>query len=109
MIEHILVAFFIQAAFAHMSRSWTVGAVAGSMWGISREIAQAEYRWIERFGEGLRVNMPWWGGLDPSVWGYIDPWLDWVAPMAVVFGIAYSVRWFESANAKAGVGDGARP
>lgn len=33
-----------------------------------REHAQAEYRWIERFGHGVRANMPWWGGFDPKVW-----------------------------------------
>ena len=95
MIAHILLAFIIQAVFASLSRSWILGAGAASMWGISREITQAEYRWIERFGEGLRTNMPWWGGLDLRVWGYVDPWLDWAAPMLVVFAIAYSIRWLE--------------
>lgn len=33
-----------------------------------REITQAEYRWISKFGEGRRDNMPWWGGFDPQVW-----------------------------------------
>ena len=27
---------------------------------ILRELAQAEYRWIEQFGAGVRANMPWW-------------------------------------------------
>ncbi|END1044007.1 hypothetical protein ABLK03_004585, partial [Escherichia coli] len=26
------------------------------------------YRWIEMFGHGKRMNMPWWGGFDPRVW-----------------------------------------
>ncbi|WP_241362868.1 hypothetical protein [Escherichia coli] len=35
---------------------------------IAREHTQAEYRWIEMFGHGKRMNMPWWGGFDPRVW-----------------------------------------
>ena len=99
MIQHIAVAVLTQAAVAVPLRSWSAGAVAASAWAISREFTQAEYRWIEHFGSGRRANMPWWGGLDPSVWGYVDPWLDWVAPMAVVFAIAYSVRWLERPKA----------
>ncbi len=35
---------------------------------IGREHAQAEYRWIETFGEHKRANLPWWGALDKRVW-----------------------------------------
>ena len=35
---------------------------------IGREHAQAEYRWIQRYGNGLRANMPWWGGFDARIW-----------------------------------------
>lgn len=94
MVAHIFLAFIIQFAFAHVSRSWMAGAGAASIWVISREVTQAEYRWIERYGEGLRSNMPWWGGLDPGVWEKVDPWLDWIAPTLLVFATAYVVqRW----------------
>lgn len=33
-----------------------------------REIAQAEYRWIERYGFGLRANMKWYSAFEPKVW-----------------------------------------
>jgi hypothetical protein len=32
--------------------------------------------------------MPWWGGLDPKVWGYADPWLDWIVPLLTVVMVA---------------------
>ena len=84
MIAHAALALLIQAAVARLSRSWLAGALAAVAWAISREIAQAEYRWIEHYGAGVRANMPWWGGLDPSVWQSVDPWLDWMVPSAVV-------------------------
>lgn len=37
---------------------------------IGREHAQAEYRWIERYGGGIRKNMPWWATLDKRVWDF---------------------------------------
>ena len=69
-------------------KSWTVGAFAAAAWAIAREITQAEYRWIERFGSGRRANMPWWGGLDPKVWTETDPWLDWLVPCMAVTLVA---------------------
>ena len=84
MIEHILLGLTIQLIIRAILRSWSAGAAAAIAWAVSREIAQAEYRWIEHYGGHLRANMPWWGGLDPKVWGYADPWLDWIAPSFVV-------------------------
>jgi hypothetical protein len=91
-IIHLLLAGAIQAIVAWPTRSWFAGAAAASAWAISREITQAEYRWIEQFGGGLRANMPWWGGLDPSVWPKPDQWLDWIIPTAVTFALAFAVR-----------------
>lgn len=54
----------IQLLVALILRSWGSDAAAASAWVISREITQAEYRWIEQFGGGLRANLPWWGGFD---------------------------------------------
>jgi hypothetical protein len=88
MIGHILLAVLIQLAIGLGLRSWSGGAAAACAWAISREITQAEYRWIEQFGGGRRANMPWWGGLDLRVWQHLDPWLDWIAPTVVVLAIA---------------------
>lgn len=35
---------------------------------IARETAQAEYRWIQQYGEGKRENMPWWAVFDKRAW-----------------------------------------
>ncbi len=92
MIEHIAVAILMQIAVAAALRNWAAGAAVASAWAISREITQAEYRWIEQFGSGLRANMPWWGGFDPAVWQRADPWLDWIVPTLAVTGVALAMN-----------------
>jgi hypothetical protein len=88
MLAHILIAVVIQAAVALKWRSWGAGAATATAWSVSREITQAEYRWIEQFGGHIRANMPGWGGLDPRVWQHVDPWLDWIVPALVTITIA---------------------
>lgn len=92
MIVHILIALALQTLVALIWRSWGAGAATATAWSISREITQAEYRWIEQFGGHLRANMPTLGGLDPRVWTHLDPWLDWAIPSAVVILVAFVAR-----------------
>ncbi|EOK0633339.1 TPA: hypothetical protein ACH9JM_004450 [Escherichia coli] len=47
---------------------------------IAREHTQAEYRWIEMFGHGKRMNMPWWGGFDPRAWD-VASLMDFAVPV----------------------------
>ena len=91
MIEHIIPALLVQLAISLLLRSLPAGAASACIWSISREITQAEYRWIEQFGGGLRANMPWWGGLDYRVWMKLDPWLDWILPSLLAIAIAVVV------------------
>ena len=88
MIGHVLLALAIMGSIRWLSRNWIGGAAAASAWAIAREITQAEYRWIETYGDGRRANMPWWGGLDLSVWQHLDPWLDWIVPTFMVIVLA---------------------
>ena len=84
----MFLALLTQVACRIAFGNWKLGAAAAIAWAISREVTQAEYRWIEQFGEGRRANMPWWGGLDPQVWQTLDPWLDWTLPSAAVLVVA---------------------
>ena len=88
MIEHIVPALLIQLAITLLLRSLPAGAAVACVWAVSREITQAEYRWIEQFGGGRRADMPWWGGLDHRVWLKLDPWLDWIVPSLLAIAIA---------------------
>ncbi len=93
MIGHLALALALQLLVVAATRSWWAGAFAAVAWAISRELTQAEYRWIEHHGGGLRANMPWWGGFDPIVWQNADPWLDWLAPTVFAAGIALAATW----------------
>ena len=87
-IGHLALAVGLQLLVVAATRSWWGGALAAGAWAISRELTQAEYRWIEHHGGGLRASMPWWGGFDPIVWHKADPWLDWIAPTLLAVAIA---------------------
>ena len=64
-ILHALCAVAVQVLAGLFTGNWAYGAIAGCTFFIAREHTQAEYRWIEMFGHGQRMNMPWWGGFDP--------------------------------------------
>lgn len=91
-MEHVLIALLIQVPLALLLRNWAAGTTAACAWALSRELTQAEYRWIEQFGAGRRANMPWWGGFDPSVWHKLDPWTDALLPCVVVLALALLMR-----------------
>ena len=100
MLGHLTIAVILQLCVALAFRSWAAGAATASAWTVSREVTQAEYRWIEHYGEGLRANMPWWGGLDYRVWQRTDPWLDLIVPCAVTVAIALLVSRASSLQAR---------
>ncbi|WP_159982110.1 MULTISPECIES: hypothetical protein [unclassified Novosphingobium] len=86
--EHIVLALAIQAAVGFLTGNWWAGAGLASAYFIGREAAQAEYRWIELYGEGLRANMPWWGPFDLRVWTKLDQLVDCLGPLVVTCALA---------------------
>lgn len=60
---------------------------AGALGGfyVGREIAQAEYRYIEAYCDRKRANMPWWAVLTPKAWT-LKGMLDWLLPVIVSVG-----------------------
>lgn len=92
LIEHALVALAIQLAVGLKTRNWWAGAALACGYFIGREVAQAEYRWIEQFGSGRRANMPWWGVFDLRVWTKADQWADWIGPVVATTGLAAIMR-----------------
>ncbi len=87
-IEHIALALFLQTITARLTSSWWAGAGVASAYFLGRELAQAEYRWIEYLGHGLRTNMPWWAPFDRRVWTTLDQWMDWAGPIAATSALA---------------------
>mgnify|MGYP003109403382 CR=1 FL=1 len=82
LIEHAVFALAIQIAIGLVTRNWWAGALLACGYFIGRELAQAEYRWIEQFGASLRANAPWWAALDPKVWTKVDQIADVIGPIA---------------------------
>ena len=95
-IHHALCAVVAQVLVGLFTGNWAYGAIAGCTFFIAREHTQAEYRWIEKFGKGKRINMPWWGGFDPRVWSrdafLVDLLLPAAAGAAVVAGVELGAR-----------------
>lgn len=87
-LGHPLGALLLQALVGFATGNWWAGAALGAALFIGREITQAEYRWIETYGQGRRANMPWWGAFDLRVWTKADQWLDWIAPVVAVVALA---------------------
>jgi hypothetical protein len=81
LVEHALAAVAIQAVIAFTTRNWWIGAALASGYFLGREVAQAEYRWIEQFGDGLRANLPWWGSADARLWTQMAQVADWLGPI----------------------------
>lgn len=79
-LGHAVAAVMLQCIVGLIFGMWGVGGSLGCLWFIAREHTQAEYRWIARFGEGKRANMPWWGGFDLRVWN-VASLLDWLFPV----------------------------
>lgn len=87
--DHIVVALVVQAAIGHLTGNWWAVAALVSAYFVGREFAQAEYRWIELYGYGLRANIPWWGPFDLRVWPKLDQWIDWVGPVMATCGLVW--------------------
>ena len=92
LFAHALVALAIQIAVGLCTRNWWAGAALACGYFIGREFSQAEYRWIEQFGHGLRGNMPWWGAFDTRVWPRLDQWADLFGPIFVTLALAAVVH-----------------
>lgn len=90
-ISHTLISIALQAFFFFLTGNIWLGAIAAGYFFSGREIAQAEYRWIQEFGSGKRANMPWYGGFDPKVWN-LKSISDWAIPVVVVvvIGVIYT-------------------
>ena len=90
LVEHAIATLCIQAILGLATRNWWLGAVVACSYFVGREFAQAEYRWIEQFGAGLRANAPWWAAFDPKVWTSVDQYADILGPVLA----GGSVYWF---------------
>ncbi len=90
-ITHAVCAVIAQILVGLSTGNWAYGAIAGCTFFIAREHTQAEYRWIEKFGKGKRINMPWWGGFDPRVWD-VGSLLDFLSQLSDAYWYGFLHR-----------------
>jgi len=83
---HILPALAIQLLLSPFS--WWAGVLFAAGYYIGREMAQAEYRVIQKFYDGKRANMPWYGGFERRAWN-LKSILDFVLPIAATTIVLY--------------------
>lgn len=88
LFEHALVAAVVQILIGLPTGKWWAAGALPTGYFIGREMAQAEYRWIEQLGTGLRADMPWHAAFDPRVWQTADQTADWLGPIIVTTLIA---------------------
>jgi hypothetical protein len=80
-LSHTLISLSLVALFA--DNFWVGFALAvGFLFG--REQAQAEYKWIEHYGNGKRANMKWWNAFEPKVWDFHSWFWNLSFPIAVM-------------------------
>lgn len=85
---HAAIALIVVLIFDQFKIS-IVGAVLASAFFAGREHAQAEYRWIEHYGNGKRANMKWWNAFEPRVWD-AHSWLwNLAAPICASFTFVF--------------------
>lgn len=92
--EHSAYALLFMAIIGLLTGNWFAGACFGSAFFVGREHAQAEYRVIQKFYDGKRANMPWYGGFEPRGWdlkSVSDFVLPIVATMVAVVIISITV------------------
>lgn len=102
LVEHALAAVAIQAMVGLATRNWWIGAALASGYFLGREVAQAEYRWIEQFGDGLRANLPWWGAADARLWTQPAQVADWLGPILATILVAVVIGWRQKSGNGAG-------
>jgi hypothetical protein len=81
---HIIPAVIIQLLLSPID--WWFGALFASGYYIGREMAQAEYRVIQKYYGG-RSNMPWYGAFEARGWDR-KSMLDWILPTTATIAIA---------------------
>jgi hypothetical protein len=86
-LEHSAYALLFMAIIGLLTGNWFAGACFGSAFFLGREHAQAEYRVIQKFYDGKRANMPWYGGFEPRGWD-MKSMLDWILPTVITMTIA---------------------
>lgn len=84
--------FFFLPKDIFLSAIPIMGLIAGFY--VGREVAQAEYRYIEAYCKGKRANMPLFAVFSPKAWT-LKGLLDWLLPCIVVAAVIIIRVWIK--------------
>lgn len=87
-LNHALLCIAVQFAGGIMFGQWDIFAAFSVLFFAGREHAQAEYRWIEKYGGGRRANMKWQNAFEFKVWDFHSFWWNLTFPIIVVAAVA---------------------
>ena len=77
------ISIIVAATIGYLFGYTNLGAMLMMAFFVGRELTQAEYKWIQRYGLGKRRNMPWWGALDYRVWDVHSFWWNTTLPLLI--------------------------
>lgn len=86
-LEHSAYGILFMAIVILLTGNWIAGALFSSGYFLGREMAQAEYRVIQKYYDGRRSKMPWYGAFEARGWDK-KSMLDWILPATVTIAIA---------------------
>lgn len=87
-LYHSVIAIIVQFLCWLILDSFVCGAFCASAIFIGREHAQAEYRWIEKYGQWRRYNLRWHNVFDRRIWDVHSFWWNLSFPIIVVATVA---------------------
>jgi len=88
-MTHIIPALLVQLLLSPFG--WWLGALFAIGYYLGREMAQAEYRLIQKHYGGKRANMPWWGAFQRRAWDQKSV-LDVLLPSLAVIAVAVASK-----------------
>ena len=86
-LNHSACALLFMAIIGLITGNWIAGALFSSGYYLGREMAQAEYRVIQKYYDGRRAKMPCYGAFEARGWDR-KSMLDWILPATVTIAIA---------------------
>ena len=96
-LKHAAISVAIQLLIGICFGAWIIGGMLPVAFFIGREHAQAEYRWIEKYGQWRRYNLRWYNVFDKRIWDVHSFWWNLTFPIIVVAAVAIAAELIKGA------------
>jgi hypothetical protein len=96
-LKHAAFAFAAQLIIGLATSELVLAGMVGCGFFVGREHAQAEYRWIEKYGQWRRYNLRWHNVFDKRIWDVHSFWWNLTFPIIVVAAVAIAAELIKGA------------